>query len=132
MIQVPMTYLGRRGCRIGEYALITVERHKYQSDSSYPIHNFPFLHYVIIMVSESLLHSQILFWRYVSMQNKSHNAAHTLNGEKARLSHSIKGITCISMWTSWYCKAFVSHKGRLRSFFSINYRKSSRFCTWAI
>lgn len=50
MIQVPMTYLGRRGCRIGEYALITVERHKYQSDSSYPIHSFPFLHYVIIMV----------------------------------------------------------------------------------
>lgn len=77
----------------------------------------PCLHYFIVIVSESLLHSQILIWRYVSMQNKRHNAAHTLNGVRARLSHSIKGITWISLWTSWYCKAFVSYKSRLRSFF---------------
>lgn len=51
------------------------------------------------------------------MQNKRHNAAHTLNGVEERLSHSIKGITWISLWTSWYCKAFVSYKSRLRSFF---------------
>lgn len=92
----------------------------------------PCLHYFIVIVSESLLHSQILIWRYVSMQNKRHDAAHTLNGVKARLSHSIKGITWISLWTSWYCKAFVSYKSRLRSFFFLNYKKSPHFWTWAI
>lgn len=48
-----VTYLGRRGCRIGENALITVERHQQQSDSSYLIQGF-------IASLPSLFHSHCL------------------------------------------------------------------------